>query len=583
MNPERDEAEDDGAVTAANRSLWTRALVGEMLPDAVSPLGWTLLWQPALVPGFRDLLVKRLGFDTDDIESGPLIRVYKGYVYINATLLRVLGRRVPILGAATMDQVVQMGEVPLPRFEREDWHQADSVAAAQIQQWSSWVLSSQKQTALAVDDRQSESIRRGRPDFDDLDDEELVAYAVALQPVCRHLFDQHLNQTIASLVGPPVIHEICTEVGQPAHTLRLMSGLGQVDSVAPTQVLWELSRLVRDSAVLTRVFDQKTDGVRRVLELSNHSDSVAMLAGLDAFMSEVGYRGPIEWDLSTPTWDVAPEIVVALVDCLRRCDDEASPRERGKHLESDRLRLAEEIGRVLNERDRRRLDQALAATHAFLRGRERSRTNLIRIIHEMRLPLRELAARGHRRGDFSNPGRLWMLTMEEVAYYADGGLAKVRSITDKRAAEFRSSVASEPPGLCERLDGQWAALEGAELAEDTSSVGRFRVGDVMLGIPGSPGMAHGVARVIESDSDLARVQPDEILILVNADLVAAPLFASAAAVVLDNGRTFSHAAVVARELGIPVVVGAKGASQKISTGDLVNVDGLTGVVSISAG
>lgn len=107
-------------------------------------------------------------------------------------------------------------------------------------------------------------------------------------------------------------------------------------------------------------------------------------------------------------------------------------------------------------------------------------------------------------------------------------------------------------------------------------------GDMMLGSPGSPGMAQGKARVIESDSDLGLVEPGDIVVLSRPDLAATPLFVCAGAVVTDGGGTFTHAVVVARELGTPMVVGAHRASERIITGSIVNVDGLTGVVSVAS-
>jgi pyruvate,water dikinase len=96
-------------------------------------------------------------------------------------------------------------------------------------------------------------------------------------------------------------------------------------------------------------------------------------------------------------------------------------------------------------------------------------------------------------------------------------------------------------------------------------------------------MAQGPARVIETDDDLALFEPGEIIVLARPGLAATPLFVAAGAVITDVGNTFTHAVVVARELGTPMVVGADGASDRIKTGSLVNVDGLTGVVAIVAG
>lgn len=96
-------------------------------------------------------------------------------------------------------------------------------------------------------------------------------------------------------------------------------------------------------------------------------------------------------------------------------------------------------------------------------------------------------------------------------------------------------------------------------------------------------MARGRARIIESMADLADFEPGEILVLARPVLATTPIFVAAGAVITGTADTFAHAVVVARELGTPMVVGASGATERIKTGVLLNVDGLTGVVSVMAG
>ncbi|MEM9561860.1 MAG: PEP-utilizing enzyme [Actinomycetota bacterium] len=564
--------------------LWTRALVGEMLPSVVTPLAWSLVWEPCAVLGWRDAMVRRMGFDEEefDAETPETIGLIGGYGYLNASHLRIWADRSPDLTVDHIDRILVTDGYPLPGHDRAEWHNPDAVATGMLRQWFRWVMESRNQIELDQGSLESLGCRKSRPDFDQLDDLGLVRRAQELQPLCRKLFEQHANQTLASTIGPWVVTEICAEIGQPAHALRLLSGLGQVESVSPTLALWDLSRLVRSSLGLTDFFDRGVDGLDRLIRHSNHADSVALAAGIDAVMDEVGYRGLNEWDLNSPTWDTAPEIVVALVDCLRHCDDDASPRLRRMNLEADRARLATEIADALSGTQRERFLAGLGAAIAFLRGRELSRTNVVRVIHEMRLALRELAARGVRRFDFDHDDNIWMLTSDELEYYADGGLADVAERTAKRRIQYDELGSKAAPNSMIGADDGWIAAPLSQLPQTPNLDGRLEPGDAILGSPGSPGLATGRARVIDTDADLASVEPGEVVILARPELAATPLFVPAGAVVTDSGRTFTHAVVVARELGTPMVVGAVGASERIVTGSVVNVDGLTGVVSVAA-
>ena len=94
------------------------------------------------------------------------------------------------------------------------------------------------------------------------------------------------------------------------------------------------------------------------------------------------------------------------------------------------------------------------------------------------------------------------------------------------------------------------------------------------------GVASGPARVIIDPADPRDIQPGDILVAPITDPAWTPLFLSAAAVVVDVGAQQSHAAIVARELGIPAVVSVTGASQTIADGTWLDVDGDRGLVTV---
>jgi pyruvate,water dikinase len=108
------------------------------------------------------------------------------------------------------------------------------------------------------------------------------------------------------------------------------------------------------------------------------------------------------------------------------------------------------------------------------------------------------------------------------------------------------------------------------------------VTDGLRGSPASPGVVTGIARVIRSPHG-ARLEPGEILVAPSTDPGWTPLFLTAGALVMEMGGMMSHGAVVAREYGIPAVVGVAAATERISTGQRVTVDGSAGTVALEAG
>lgn len=102
---------------------------------------------------------------------------------------------------------------------------------------------------------------------------------------------------------------------------------------------------------------------------------------------------------------------------------------------------------------------------------------------------------------------------------------------------------------------------------------------VMTGSPGSGGSVTGTARVVRGPADFSRVRPGDIVICPYTDPAWTPLFAIAAGVVTETGGTLSHAAIVAREYGLPAVLGVAGALGRVANGERITLDGTAGTIT----
>jgi pyruvate,water dikinase len=127
------------------------------------------------------------------------------------------------------------------------------------------------------------------------------------------------------------------------------------------------------------------------------------------------------------------------------------------------------------------------------------------------------------------------------------------------------------------LPGAWRGRPATK--QRSTDAGERAVGVRLHGIGTSPGVVEGPVRVL-SDPTFAEVEPGEILVAPLTDPAWAPVMFVSAALVVDIGGLFSHASVVARELGIPCVMGAEKGTQRLRTGDVCRVDGDAGTVEI---
>ena len=188
-------------------------------------------------------------------------------------------------------------------------------------------------------------IREERPDLTDLSPTELIERAVSLRPRVRELFDMHINQSGAASIGPGVIGAVCAAVGRPEAAMRILAGLGGVDSAAPSFALWDLSRMVRADPILARVFDDGDSDLWARLQAEPHA--AAFVAEMDGFLAEFGSRGPNEWDIYAATWETDPDLALAFVSLMRQQADDGSPRLANERRRAERETLTAEIAAMV--------------------------------------------------------------------------------------------------------------------------------------------------------------------------------------------------------------------------------------------
>ncbi|MEO1061079.1 MAG: PEP-utilizing enzyme [Actinomycetota bacterium] len=556
--------------------FWTRANVGEVLPEPPSPLGWSLVFEPGCLMGWRDCMVDRLGIGSDEVHptQPPVMGTFGGYAYLGASITRIWAERTPGMSAEAIDAAYYGDHPDVPPYVAEPWHENPATTEV-MERWLGWVMADLDQSELEADRVESRRIRDERPVFDELTDDELLERARSLVPMCRRMFDQHINQSAAASIGPGVIGAVCEAIGQPKAALRLIAGLGGVDSAAPSYAMWELSRLVRSSDGLTAAFDDGLDGLEERLAAL---DEPRFARALEEFFVEFGSRGPNEWDVHSPTWETDRRIALASIDRMRVADDDADPTGEHETRRAEREALAETITEALaaDPEAQGQFVAALASAAVFVPGRERSKTSIIRVIGEMRAAVLELGRRAVDAGDLDDAADICLLFDDELDGFVAGERAGLRELVAERQAHFDWLHGLEPPFLFSGdpvPNTEWPRRGADEVAVAGA-------GDIVAGVPGCPGVARGRARVVLDASDPTALEPGDILVAPVTDPAWTPLFVPAAGVVVDVGAPLSHAIIVSRELGIPCVVSATGATRRIPDGATVEVDGATGKVTV---
>jgi phosphohistidine swiveling domain-containing protein len=301
------------------------------------------------------------------------------------------------------------------------------------------------------------------------------------------------------------------------------------------------------------------------------------------FIRRYGHRGPHEVEMSMPRPAEDPGWVdrqLTLVSGAPQAADALLARQQEARAAAWQRLAQRQPKKVARARAMARRWSAAA------RGREAARSELVRAMWVVRAWLLRVGeVTGHGDGVF-------FLGWPEILAVLGGDTGPLAALPARREA-YRIYAALPPyPALIRgRFDPvRWAAdphrrtdyyneHDGSEPDAGRPGVAPQRGGTV-TGFAGAAGVVEGVARVLTAVEDAGQLGDGEILVTAMTNVGWTPVFPRAAAVVTDVGAPLSHAAIVARELGIPAVVGCGDATMRLHTGDRVRVDGGHGTVQV---
>jgi pyruvate,water dikinase len=559
---------------------FTRGNAADVLADPVSPLGWTFLWEGAISPGARDGFIAFGLVDWDEFETPDdpeCFGLFGGYFYNPLAIVRLMGARLPGASPEQIDRAYFDPRPDIPPYVAEPWHQSEK-HAAKLAESLGWVMSTDSFPEVDAEKVLADRLREERPDLADLWDAALLARARSLRPYLQQMFDTSIWASLGASVGPGALGAITDGLGDPTLTIRLLGGI-EVDSAKPTFAMWELSRLVAASPELRATFAEGVAGLGDRLAESTSSDAVAFNVAFARFLHDFGSRGPNEWDLRARTWETHPELALAAIERMSGADDSASPFTSHDEAVADRERAAEEVRRQLagDAEALATFEAAMRSSAIFLPGRERYKTNCIKVIGEIRVCFLELGRRMAERGVLDRPDQVYLLVDGELDHFRAEPEAFTETLR-QREQDYLALFDLEPPFIvadAAKPLSQWAR-RGA------STVARAEPGTVLSGTAGSGGLARGRARIVLDPSDPFALEPGDILITSNTDPAWTPLFVPAAGVVTEIGALGSHAMIISRELGIPCVVSVPDATKRIPDGAEVTVDGTKGTVTVGS-
>ncbi|MFF0865563.1 PEP/pyruvate-binding domain-containing protein [Nonomuraea sp. NPDC003560] len=515
--------------------LWTAGNLGEAIPDVMTPATWSFVrifiheaMSASALPGFD--LVGNIG----------------GRFYMNLSVVHsiaaALGMRSRLGAVEQVFGRLPAGlEVPLVRLSRWEIVRRVLPMAVTLQ-------------------------RRVRRNIKDL-----PAFLATSRQRC-----EELRERVAATSSGPELADLWTSAIEPHLVIssRMLEAAGRQGGATLVWTRDRLRRLMGEAdaeAMLTGVnADGELASLGPVLGLGRLARGEI---SREEFALAYGHRGPHEFEVSRPRPGEDPAWIDAQLAGLRdlRAGTEALLARQEKARQEAWARFA-----ARHPGKEARMRARVRRWNAVVRDRESARSENIRAFWVLR-------AFVVRAGELTGHGDdLFHLYLEEILDVLRGDASALARVPVRRATHDRyAALPPYPTVIVGRFDPvRWAADPGRRADVYDARGFDVPVSDTVTGFPGAPGVVEGVARVIAGPEDGDRLAPGEILVTTLTNVGWTPMFPRAAAVVTDMGAPLSHASIVARELGIPAVVGTGNATMRLRDGDRVRVDGERGTVEL---
>lgn len=527
--------------------LYTRNNAGEVFPEILTPLAWSLIGA-----GVEEGMQNSLCGDFNTFPRTPkgeflVIGRFAGRLHLNLSVLRTVSERLPGTSAEAMDQQFYReadGSTGLPPHEK---HPDDK-------KWARKALPRTLRTSVTIGRR----VRRAAATVPSIAEE--ITQFLAGNPSPDKLWSKltelaagyptwfGLHMTCRALTSAPLdmAERAFAKSGIDSTTaLAIIANIPGLLSVQPSRELAAIAATVTPRSPLAKTLAERPTW--DALSSSGVAGARELVDKLRDFLERYGHRGVNEFDPTYRAWLQDPDGVLVMLRAL--VGDGERPERARSSLGAEPVRLsAKQKLLVANARK------------AIFRA-EISKDAVIRYTHQMR---RVLYALAKPLASAVSMDQMMYLTTTELKAVMDGD-GVPSALIERRAAEVADAKKVEP--------AVWSLGELAVLETKTTTET-----DVLSGMGGSAGTARGRVRLLSDP--YGDFDDGDIIVTRVTDTAWTPLFLAAGAVVTDVGGRYSHATIVARELGIPAVVDTGNGTSVLRDGDIVEVDGNAGTVRV---
>ena len=597
----RGEAPDEAPRDAGPSVLWSNANVNENFPAPICPLLYSFV-APGYYHYFRNLAlafgISRRRLAAMDPALAAIVGVHGGRLYYNLTSIHAVLRMAPCGEplARAFNQFVGADHIAPPPPGATRWGEGLGrvgqaaellrVAACTVRQYLFL-----RRRLEAFEARADRFAARTHPDR--LDRRPLHGLIEDLRSFLDIRFHRWKDASLAdaaAMVCYALLQRALRRVDSRGglHN-RLLRALPDVPSATPPLRLWALSRLIRSDARLDRLFASAATPV--ILETVLGDDRFAAFRReLDRFLEDWGFRSSAELMLTAPSLQEDPAPVIELLRQYAAGDGEPPAAVMARQA-AERVQETSQVTWKLARRSPARaltVRFLLRAAQAGVACRERARLKQALLYTRLRRVALAIGRRLTADGRLEKPDDVFMLTWQEVEALGAGRAMfpyGVRDLVALRRREHGALAAMRPPATLTLAPGEYlppgfgSTPRGPEDRRENPAP----LPSTLHGTGAGGGAASGPATVLGDVRDAARLRGGDVLVTRQTDPGWAPVFGLVSGLVIERGGLLSHGAIVAREFGLPCVVGVEHATERIRSGQRVTVDGDRGVCTIDPG
>ncbi len=425
-------------------------------------------------------------------------------------------------------------------------------------------------------------------DFDSLPPHSLMAIYVEMEEALLWNWKTPIINDFFVMIFYGTLKKKCVEwCGDTSGSLQndLICGEGGIESAEPAKLLMKISTIIRKDKNLTDIFmREKPEDLLRIVRENPACATLSAL--LDRYLHLYGFRCMNELKLEEPSLRDDPSFIFQMIqNYLKLKDEKLFDHDLIERKEKQIRREAEKkaFGAIGQFHKKIIFRKLLGNARLGVKNRENMRFARTRIYGLLRKLINAIGLHFEKEGILTERHDIYYLTIDEVWDYIKGtavtcdlkGLAELRK---KEYATYRDTASQAPD---DHFETYGIAYHRNLFVNWTKKVEKHSNG-ALCGIGCCPGTVRNKIKILKSPKDDMALD-GEILVAGRTDPGWVPLYPAVSGILIERGSILSHSAIVAREMGIPTIVGIPNLLSSLEDGQVVEMDGKTGIVIIIPG